>query len=76
VQVKEFELLAKAQVFPLVRIVTSYSGGFEVVGWGDNLPVPVQMVERSRGGVRVWATLDSAYSFVRGAGYEGRVEVD
>lgn len=71
----EASLMMRAGVIDravITREWTEKPGGWEIWLYGDKLPSDMQNpIELARGGRRTWASLDTAYSWLRAAADKG-----
>lgn len=80
---QEFKLLAQTGVIQsvVIMLVTcAEDPGWEVWAYGgDDLSLPAYVsnpVKTARGALRLWVSLDTAYKWVRGAGFKGPVTIE
>lgn len=75
----EFQLLATNCTIDHVVIWRdpTNAGAWTVYGYGeDNRPLGTkEVIEAARGGARMWASLDTAVAWLRGAGWAGDVTI-
>lgn len=80
----EFALLVSAGAIESVTIYrdsVNEDAGWSVWAYGEygrtrGVPAGREYVEAARGGMRTWASLDTAYRWIREQGWKGTVQID
>ena len=73
----EFALLVGAGAIESVTVYRDQVAGegWSVWGYGDGVRTR-EYVEAARGGMRTWASLDTAHRWIREQGWKGSIQID
>lgn len=74
----EFGLLVSAGAIETVTVYrdsVAEDKGWSVWAYGERVRTR-EYVEAARGGMRTWASLDTAYRWIREQGWKGAVQID
>lgn len=74
---KTFEALARAGSIQSVRLYLVDGGGFELWAYPhDGYKIESNRFKTAKRQVRIFASLDTAFAFVRSMGYSGQIVID